>query len=288
MTHHEWKNGGQFFSWQGQSIFYRDTGTQADANLAKPALLLIHGFPTSSYDFHGMWAALGEKYRLLAFDMLGYGFSDKPAKWNYTIHGQADIAEALMKKLCIKQSAMLCHDVGDTVGQEIMARFNEGALCFQLSKVVMLNGGLFPETHRAILMQKLMFSPLGPLLSYLGSKTQFSKSLRRVCSDKLPQADVDAAWELMRLKNGNHRLYQLIRYIQQRRDNRDRWVSALQNFKPPLAVVDGVDDPVSGAHMVERFEQLVPGRPTVRLPGLGHYPHLEDAQATLAGVLQHL
>jgi len=56
---------------------------------------------------------------------------------------------------------MITHDVGDTVGQELLARHAEGKLSFRLRRVVMFNGGLFPETHRAILVQKLLLSPLG-------------------------------------------------------------------------------------------------------------------------------
>lgn len=272
-----WKNSGQFFEWKGHSIFVQDT---AAAN--KPVLLLIHGFPTASYDFHLLWPELAETHRLIAFDMLGYGYSDKPRTWRHSIFNQADIAEALLKSKGIDACTMITHDVGDTVGQELLARHAEGRLGFKLERVVMLNGGLFPETHRAILVQKLLLSPLGFVFTRLMKKEKLAASLRSVCSEGLSDADIDAAWTLMAHKKGNLFMHLLIQYMRERRENRDRWVQALQKADMPFALIDGVEDPISGEHMVQRFEELVPGKQTIRLAGLGHYPHLEDAAKVLA------
>lgn len=277
-----WKNSGQFFDWKGHSIFVQDT-----AALNKPVLLLIHGFPTASYDFHLLWPDLAETHRLIAFDMLGYGYSDKPRTWQHSIFNQADIAEALLRTKGIGECTMITHDVGDTVGQELLARHAEGKLGFLFKRVVMFNGGLFPETHRAILVQKLLLSPLGFLFTRLMKKEKLAASLRGVCSAGLSDADIDAAWALMAHKNGNQCMHLLIQYMRERQENRGRWVQALQKADMPLTLIDGVEDPISGEHMVQRFEQLVPGKQTIRLPGLGHYPHLEDS-AKVLGVLKPL
>lgn len=274
-----WKNSGQFFDWKGHSIFVQDT---AASN--KPVLLLIHGFPTASYDFHLLWPDLAETHRLIAFDMLGYGYSDKPRAWQHSIFNQADIAEALLRSKGIGECTTITHDVGDTVGQELLARHAEGNLGFRLKRVVMFNGGLFPETHRAILVQKLLLSPLGFLFTRLMKKEKLAASLRSVCSAGLSDADIDAAWTLMAHKKGNQCMHLLIRYMRERRENRDRWVQALQKADMPFTLIDGVEDPISGEHMVQRFEELVPGKQTIRLPGLGHYPHLENAPQVLAAL----
>jgi pimeloyl-ACP methyl ester carboxylesterase len=214
--------------------------------------------------------------------MLGYGYSDKPRTWQHSIFNQADIAEALLKSKGIDACTMITHDVGDTVGQELLARHAEGKLGFRLNRVVMFNGGLFPETHRAILVQKLLLSPLGFVFTRLMKKEKLAASLRSVCSEGLSDADIDAAWTLMAHKKGNLCMHLLIQYMRERRENRDRWVHALQRADMPFALIDGVEDPISGEHMVQRFEELVPGKQTIRLAGLGHYPHLEDAAKVLA------
>lgn len=275
-----WKSSGQFFDWKGHSIFVQDTAAPN-----KPVLLLIHGFPTASYDFHLLWPDLAETHRLIAFDMLGYGYSDKPRTWQHSIFNQADIAEALLKSKSIDECTMITHDVGDTVGQELLARHAEGKSGFRLTRVVMFNGGLFPETHRAILVQKLLLSPLGFLFARLMKKEKLAASLRSVCSAGLRDADIDAAWTLMAHKKGNLCMHLLIQYMRERQENRDRWVEALQKADMPFTLIDGVDDPISGEHMVQRFEALVLGKQTIRLAGLGHYPHLENAPKVLAALM---
>ncbi|HEX4855670.1 MAG TPA: alpha/beta hydrolase [Limnobacter sp.] len=279
-----WKNSGQFFDWKGHSIFFQDTAGTGQPSAGMPVLLLIHGFPTSSYDFHLIWPELAKTHRLIAFDMLGYGYSSKPSTWQHSIFNQADIAGALLRHKGISRCALITHDVGDTVGQEILARHAEGQLGFEIEQVVMLNGGLFPETHRAILAQKLLLSRLGFLFTRLMKKSKLRASLRKVCSAGLSEGDIDAAWELMQHGQGNLKMHLLIQYMRERRENRDRWVQALQKASMPFTLIDGVEDPISGEHMVQRFEELVPGKKTVRLEGLGHYPHLEDSGRTLAAL----
>lgn len=137
----QWKALGSYEHWQGHDIFK----VVHHAGESKPWILLIHGFPTSSFDFHLIWNSLGQRYNFLAFDMLGYGYSDKPANWQYSIMHQADIAEYLVRQEGVKQVGVLAHDAGDTVAQELLARSNTHQLPFELPMIVMFNGGLFPE-----------------------------------------------------------------------------------------------------------------------------------------------
>jgi len=75
-----WEKGGATIRLLGRRIFTR-TAIVGDR---KP-LLLIHGYPTSSYDWHRLWAPLAERYSLYALDMLGFGLSEKPRGLRYTI-----------------------------------------------------------------------------------------------------------------------------------------------------------------------------------------------------------
>lgn len=67
----------------------------------------------------------------------------------------------------------------------------------------------------------------------------------------------------------------LIHYMAERRQFRERWVGALQKTALPMRIIDGVTDPISGEHMVARYEEIVSNPDAVRLEGIGHYPHLE-------------
>ena len=84
-------------------------------------LLVLHGFPTSSFDYAAILDRLRAGRRVLLFDGLGYGLSAKP-DLHYTLALQADLAAAFVDEVGISRLALLTHDVGDTVGGELLAR----------------------------------------------------------------------------------------------------------------------------------------------------------------------
>ena len=276
----QWQAMGQWRVLCGRRIFTLDNG-RANA----PVVLLIHGYPTSSWDWEALWADMNADFRLVALDLLGMGFSDKPYPHSYPISEQADIVEALVAELGLQHFHVLAHDYGDTVAQELLARQNALAAPQWLS-CCLLNGGLFPETHRARLVQKLMLTPLGPLLTALMNERQLQRTMGKVFGpDTQPSADlIQHFWELISYNNGRRALNKLISYIPQRIKYRERWVSALQTSVVPLGLINGALDPVSGAHMVARFFEVV-GEPDYRLslPTIGHYPQVEAPAEVIAG-----
>jgi pimeloyl-ACP methyl ester carboxylesterase len=233
-----------------------------------------------------MWSELRLRYRLVALDMLGFGFSDKPNCRNYTIHGQADLVEALIRHKQLDEYHVLAHDYGDTVSQELLARQLEGSGVGRWLSGCFLNGGLFPETHRALLTQKLLLSPLGPFINRLSGFSQFKKNFSHVFGPdtKPSQGDLETFWALINENNGKHLFHNLITYIRDRRIHRERWLIALQKSTAPLALINGSADPVSGEHMVQRYLELNCRLDYLgRLENIGHYPQVEDAD----GVLDH-
>ncbi len=116
MTLSDWKDKGNYVSFNGHKIFSVDEGK------GEP-LLLIHGFPTASWDWSKMLPELRKDYRVLAIDMLGFGFSDKPKNHPYSIFEQADLIEHFLTDKGILSVHILSHDYGDTVAQELLARF---------------------------------------------------------------------------------------------------------------------------------------------------------------------
>ena len=170
-----WRECGANLDHAGRRIFWRQGGERN-----APALVLIHGFPTSSSDWAPVWRELEKDYRLVALDMLGFGYSSKPVGHHYSIFEQADIHEALLTHLGIGDYHALAHDYGDTVAQELLARQLESAPAAGLRSVCFLNGGLFPETHRPLPIQKLLMSPIGPLVARLSTRRSLgAEALRR-------------------------------------------------------------------------------------------------------------
>lgn len=285
----QWQQQGKRISLLGQDIFYCTAGDEK-----KPVLLLIHGFPTASWDWRYQWQALSEDYFVITMDMLGFGFSGKPQNGDYRIAFQADLQQALLKHLNIQQYSILAHDYGDTVAQELLARdldqngTSNGSKKSSISACILLNGGLFPETHKPVLVQKLLISPLGLLFARLYSYKKLQKTFAHICAKALSDEELQGFWTLISQQQGLRVFHKLIRYMSERRQFRERWVGALQNTSVPLALINGSADPISGEHMVARYRELVGGENIVQLPGIGHYPQLEDSQTVLAAVQSFL
>lgn len=281
MNFNDWKNAGQFFTYKNQhQIFYQETGKGE-------TLLLIHGFPTASWDWNKIWDSLAKKYHLVAPDLIGFGFSDKPKKYNYSIMDQADLVEDFLKKKKIKSAHILAHDYGDTVLQEVLARFidrkNTGKEGFQIQSVVLLNGGLFPETHQALPIQKLLISPIGGLLVHFLNRKKLKKSFDNFFGKETQatEKEIDEFYALMEYKNGRMIFHKLIRYMSDRKKHRERWVAALQNSPIPILLINGAADPISGKHMTERYRELIPNPAIVLLEKIGHYPQTESPEEVL-------
>ena len=138
-------------------------------------------------------------------------------------------------------------------------------------------------------MQKLLASPLGPLLARLSSYGTFARSMRRIWGKQPPSDDeLRAMWQLVSENRGMLVMPKVIGYMAERRKYRDRWVGALVDAKVPIRLVNGLLDPISGAHMVARYRELIPQRDIVELPDTGHYPQVESPEAVTAAILEHL
>ena len=175
MTLDAWKKKGQYFNYNTHQIFNIDEGSGE-------VILLIHGFPTASWDWHQIWNQLTTQYRVLALDMIGFGFSDKPRKYLYSIFDQADLIEQFLETKQIRKLSILSHDYGDTVAQELLARFqkryanNEKGL--DIKSICFLNGGLFPETHQPLLIQNLLMSPIGSVIAKRFNREKLGKNFK--------------------------------------------------------------------------------------------------------------
>lgn len=252
-----------------------------------PALLLIHGFPTSSWDWAPMWQELGKHWRTFALDMLGFGFSDKPADFDYSFDYQARLHEASLQEQGISQVVILAHDYGDTVAQELLARYEarkaSGQPGLEIKAICLLNGGMFIEAAQPRPIQKLLLNKwTGPLVSALMNQRRFDKSFSAVFApDKIPtRAELDDFWWIISTNDGHRIAHRTGQYLRERQLLRDRWVTAMQQTLIPLRFICGMVDPVSGAPMARRYAELIPQPDIVELAQIGHYPQLEATEQT--------
>jgi pimeloyl-ACP methyl ester carboxylesterase len=259
-------------------------------------LLILHGFPTSSFDYAGVLDGLRAGRRVLLLDFLGYGLSDKPDQ-PYTMGQQADIAMGFVADLGLDRLALLTHDMGDTVGGELLARRAEGTWSAEITRRVITNGSIYIEQAHLTDGQQLLLSlpdeKLPPNMPV--NAESLTKSLRDTFSPHTvmpePGSRLDPlppTVEQILHNDGHLVLTRLIRYIEERRANERRFTGAIETDPSPLHVVWGADDPIAVVSMVDTLVAARPDATAIVLDLVGHYPMVEAPGRFLDAVLPAL
>jgi pimeloyl-ACP methyl ester carboxylesterase len=259
-------------------------------------LLVLHGFPTSSFDFAAVLDGLRAGRRVLLLDMLGFGLSDKPDR-AYSMALQADVAAAFVARQGIDRLALLSHDMGDTVGGELLARRAEGTWPVEITHRVVTNGSIYIEQAQLTSGQQMLLGLPDEMLPTeipIDAAT-LTQSLRDTFSTRTPVVPdgwlgdpVPAAAAQIVQGDGHRILPRLIRYIEERRANERRFTGAIESDPSPLRVVWGLDDPIAVPAMVDTLLAARPDATAIRLQGVGHYPMVEAPQHFLTAVLPGL
>ncbi len=261
--------------WAGGTRLEEGVFTRADGDADAPAVTWLHGFPISSWDWAKLHAALGPGRRDVSLDFLGFGASAKPRRHEYKLVEQADLVEAVWRAHGVTQTALVAHDYGVSVAQELLARRGEGELSVELTQAVFLNGGLFPALHRPTRMQKLLAGRGGWLLSRQMSSSAFVNGYGGVLGQPPPEEELLEHWRAFSRDDGHHNAHAILGYIAERRHNEERWVGALVESDLAKHFIWGPEDPVSGGHVIPELRERLDDCKLDVLEGIGHAPHME-------------
>jgi pimeloyl-ACP methyl ester carboxylesterase len=284
----EWEERGRFIEAGGRRIFVLDV--PADVERHEP-LLLLHGFPSSSLDWHHVIDPLASDRRVVTFDFLGFGLSDKPSEVRYSLFDQATVAETVARSLGIDRAAVVSHDMGDSIAAEVYARSIEGTLDFEVTRRVLTNGSIYIEMAQLSPGQQMLLAmndePLP--LEVAPTEETFVASIAAIFGDTpAEEEDLRGMWRMLARQDGQTLLPRTIRYIEERRKHEERWISALREHPAPVTVVWGDRDPIAVYAMAERFVTERPGTPLVRMEGVGHFPMLEAPGSLYDAIAQAL
>ncbi len=277
----EWRERGRLEEFRGHRIhvFHRPgEGTP---------LVLLHGFPTSSFDFRGLIARFPDR-EILAFDFVGFGLSDKPRDHSYTLAWQADLVEHLVTGIGDDPAYICAHDLGTSVGTELMAREMAGELEFTLAGVFLLNGSILLDRSHPTLGQRLLRGSLGSLAARLTTESFFRHQFSSLFPESRPVTDqeLEDQWSLISYNDGHRLGHKLISYMDERVIYADRWHGAVAGWPGDLAAGWGMLDPVAVPAVLDGLIELRPGLHVSRFEGAGHYPQMEDPGAVAAALTE--
>jgi len=283
----DWERRGRRLPTGAGEVFVLDTPAREPAD-DLPPLLVLHGFPSNSYDFRSTLDALSRRRRVVLFDQLGFGLSDKPDR-RYGIHLQADTATAVCAALELEQVDLLTHDMGDSVGGELLARDLDGDPAVLVRRRVLANGSIYLDMAQLTLGQQLLMGLPDEAMDHITGDGYQGGIAGTFAPGAVADPDeLEAQWLLTARHDGHRLLARTIRYLEDRREEEGRYTGAIETHPSPLTVVWGTLDPVA---VVEMTDQLLAARPDatrVLLDDVGHYPMIEAPAAFAAAVTEAL
>jgi pimeloyl-ACP methyl ester carboxylesterase len=268
-----WRDEGTIEDVLGHQLFvHRQAGSE------DPTLLFLHGFPSSSYDWRGLFEQRAGAEATLAFDFLGFGLSEKPRDHLYTLAWQADAAEELVHRFGSPPIFVVAHDMGTSVASELMARDLRGTLRFRLEGALLLNGSMLLHLAKPTIGQQLLRTQLGSVFARMGNERTFRMQFSRIFSPRHPLSVEEAAdqWSLLSYNDGHRIAHLTIYYMEERERLTERWHGAIREWSGPLTLAWGMRDPVARAEVLDGLRDLRPGVKTIELPDAGHYPQIEQ------------
>lgn len=266
----DWLGGGRLLGTPVGSVFVRSSPGSG------PTVLLLHGYPSSSFDYRHVVERFGDR-AWLTMDFLGFGLSDKPRPHSYSLFEQADLVQTVVTDAVSGPVVLVAHDMGTSVATELLARDIEGRLPFDLQRVVLTNGSVILERASLRPAQKVLRGRLGPVASRLADRRAFIRGFGELFSAGHPLSaeEADAQWALLAHNDGHRITHLTISYLDERVRYASRWHGAVRDWPKPLAFLWGLEDPVATANVLDGLRLLRPAADVIELPGVGHYPQVE-------------
>ncbi|MFG3103658.1 alpha/beta fold hydrolase [Streptomyces sp. NPDC048182] len=273
----------RYITVQGQRLFYREAGP-ADA----PAVVLLHGFPTSSFMFRDLIPALADRYHVIAPDHLGFGFSDAPAaeEFDYTFDALADLTAGLLDGLGVTRYAIYVQDYGAPIGWRLALARPEA-----ITAVVTQNGngydaGFVESFWAPVRAYQREQSPeneaqVRGALTLEGIKWQY---VTGVPDESVVSPDTWHHDHALVSRPGNDRVQ--LALFRDYAENAPRYPALhayLRTHRPPVLAVWGQGDPIFGPDGARAFADDVPDAEIHLLDG-GHFL-LESAGDAVAGLV---
>ena len=266
----------------GIKVFYREAGP-ADA----PVLLLLHGFPTSSHMFRDLMPKLADRWRVVAPDYPGYGFSDAPpaAEFGYTFERLTDVIERFTDKLGLRQYSLYMQDFGGPVGFRLAMRRPGRVQALIVQNAVAhaegLSDALAPARRFWANRNAETEKAMRELFTLETTRFQYLHGAAR------PERVSPDSWTLDQAlleRPGNAEIQLALLYDY--RNNLARypaWQAYLREQRPPMLVVWGVNDPFFTVAGANAYKRDVP-EAELHFFGGGHFM-LEEYSTEVAAII---
>ncbi len=274
-----WYEGGDYFEWTSTTVnnnaakldvFYQTFG---DSN--NPQLLIVHGFPNSSFDFYKLIPLLQDEYYIAALDFPGSGFSDKPLDgFSYMLEDNARLLDYFVREVVeFDDFALFTHDRGVSIGLAFLGHYLDDATPdYRINYHFLSNSGMFLPLANLVPFQFILLDEeRGPAM------IAARKAAPRMTEGN-PQAL--AYSDIFKFNDGDSALLHVGRYLLERAENETRWLENLSRSPIPVAYMWGLLDDINPIRIPNHvWLNYLNDREAESsfwvLPTAGHYPQRE-------------
>jgi pimeloyl-ACP methyl ester carboxylesterase len=296
----DWQSRGSHFSWrpaEGDAspveIFHVELGDPG-----APVVLLIHGWPTSSIDWFEVASQLSTRFRVCALDFPGYGFSDKPPGWGYSLSRDEELIEFYLSEVIgAEAGVVVAHDRGDSVALIHAARCAEGRSAMRLEHLVLSNANIFlPLSNLTGAQRQALDAPSWSQAAAAVTPAMLAEGMGATMFTpprKAGDPEVEALTATFAYHDGIKVLHEGIQYLVERSKDEQRWLTALANAPFPVTVIWGLYDTVSplrvAGYVWNQYLMFKPGGNRLYfIPDTNHYLQVDRPDAFVKVLLHAL
>ena len=278
----EWYSSGEYFQWTSTTvnnnnarvnIFYKTFGDSS-----KPQLLILHGFPNSSFDFHALIPLLEDEYHIAVLDFPGSGFSDKPLNgFSYMLEDNARLVDYFVREIIqFDDFALFTHDRGVSIGLAFLGHYIDNPdPGYNINYHFLSNSGMFLPLANLVPFQfALLDAERGPAMI-----------AARKAAPRLTEGEPEAVAyaDIFKFNDGDSALLHVGKYLLERAENKFRWLDNLPRSPVPVAYLWGLADNVNPIRIPNYVWLTYLNERDVEssfwiLPTAGHYPQRDNPE----------
>lgn len=269
----------------GCEVFYREAGPET-----APIVLLPHGYPCSSCEFRNLMPKLGDRWRLLAPDFPGCGYSDAPDGFAYDFDGYADFLQRFCEQLGIDRLAVYLHDFGSQIGLRLAIQRPE-----LVAALIIQNGDIYEDElgPKYAALKAYFANPtpdervkLSETVSKQGFRDEFLNDVRPELAELIPPDLWELHWPLMTPRRREIAVG-VIAGLKENLEWFPRCRSYLRERQPPTLIVWGPQDGYMPEGSARAYLRDLPNAELNLLDG-GHWlleTNLDEVAALMRGFL---
>ena len=280
-----WASKGQYAEIYKNKVFYIPNRSE------KPVIAFLHGYPSASFDYYKALPIIEKKFSYIIHDHLGFGLSDKPLDYSYSLIEQAEVAMALWQQLGLKDIHLVAHDYGTSVANEILVRKLRGHEPVKIKSITLCNGSMHVELAQMKVIQKLLKHPFwGKYVAAMSTESLFQKSMQDIWFDKslFDKAEITTLYTMLMSNGGRKTFHKVSQYNNERVKYWHRWIGSLPEIDIPTHILWAQQDPIAVKAIAELLHTEMPHSVYTKIENCGHYPMLEQPEIWANKVMEFI